>query len=180
MNDSVNSTGDGKATKTTIVGSRPPGQGRERGEIPHGIEVLIKKASVDASFRRALLEKRAKAAHEIGLELTPAEVAMLDSIPAPQIEAIIESTRVPDAQRQTFLGRIATRMLTAIARYCKCRTCRRTEDDRLKDDSDQPPPIVGIHPGVPGPDYTTRGIRPDLPTPTGIRPDLPSPRSRKE
>ena len=41
--------------RTTIVGARPPGQGRARGNIPRGIEVLVKKASIDPDFHALLL-----------------------------------------------------------------------------------------------------------------------------
>ena len=58
LNNSVD--GNGKAVRTTIVGGRPPGRGRGRREIPHGVEALIKKAAVDASFRQVLLDKRAE------------------------------------------------------------------------------------------------------------------------
>ena len=85
-----------------------------RGDVPRGIEVLVKKASVDDAFRALLLEKRAEAAAEIGLELDPAEAAMLNGIPAEQLEAIIARTRVRPAQRKVFLGRTATVMLAAL------------------------------------------------------------------
>ncbi|MCP4231568.1 MAG: hypothetical protein GY771_15670, partial [bacterium] len=39
-----------EAVRTTIVGGRPPGSGKSNGSIPRGIEVLVKKASVDAVF----------------------------------------------------------------------------------------------------------------------------------
>ena len=52
------------------------------GQIPQGIEVLVKKAAVDAEFKRLLLAERAEAAERIGLELQPAETAMLDAVPA--------------------------------------------------------------------------------------------------
>ena len=43
------------AVKTTIVGGRPPGSGKSLPSIPRGIEVLVKKASVDKDFRKLLL-----------------------------------------------------------------------------------------------------------------------------
>jgi hypothetical protein len=103
-----------EAVKTTIVGARPPTSGRSQGSIPHGIEVLIKKASVDPSFRGRLLEKRAEAAREIGLELSPAEVAAINAVPPAQLEQIIASTRVPEMQRRAFLGQVGAAMLAAL------------------------------------------------------------------
>ena len=60
-----------EAVRTTIVGGRPPGSGKPVGDIPRGIEVLVKKASVDPRFCDTLLRRRADAAKEIGLELDP-------------------------------------------------------------------------------------------------------------
>ena len=39
------------------------------GGVPRGIEVLLKKASVDPAFRELLLSRRAEAANAIGLIL---------------------------------------------------------------------------------------------------------------
>jgi hypothetical protein len=110
---------DRARTKRTIVGGRPPGRSRIYGAIPRGIEVLVKKASVDRAFRQVLLERRAEAAREIGLELTAAERAMLDAIPQAQLEATIEHIKVPDPQRRAFLGQIAAAMLAALASGCQ-------------------------------------------------------------
>ena len=138
--------------RTTIVGGRPPGSGRGLGEIPRGIEVLVKKASVDAQFRRLLLEKRADAAGEIGLVLDPAEAAMISAVPAGQLETIIQRTTVPQEHRRAFLGRAAAAMLAALA---------------------------ATNAGLASAAIQVQGIMPDLPpepfggTPRGIRPDLP-------
>ncbi len=83
--------------------------------MPRGIEVLIKKASVDTAFRELLVNKRAAAAAEIGLELSPSEIAVLNSLPQPQIEQIIDHTTLPDEHRRVFLGKIAAAMLALIA-----------------------------------------------------------------
>ena len=103
-----------EAVRTTIVGGRPPGSGQAVGPIPRGIEVLVKKASVDPAFRQILLERRAQAAEQIGLELDPAEVMMLRAVPAAQLETIIARTRVPTEHRRAFLGKAAAAMLAAI------------------------------------------------------------------
>ena len=102
------------AVFTTIVGGRPPGSGTKVGAIPRGIEVLIKKASVDPEFRRLLLEKRAEAAKEIELELTEAERNTLSSIPAEQLEKIIDNTKVQPEHRAIFLGNVGKLMLAAV------------------------------------------------------------------
>ena len=102
------------AVRTTIVGGRPPGSGQGVGEIPRGIEVLVKKASVDAGFRTLLLEERSGAAASIGLKLEPAEAMMLDAVPAAHLEAIIDSTTVSPTRREAFLGTAAAVMLAAL------------------------------------------------------------------
>ena len=57
-----------EAVRTTIVGGRPPGSGHPVGQIPRGIEVLLKKAAVDGKFRELLLRAPSQAAETIGLE----------------------------------------------------------------------------------------------------------------
>jgi acyl carrier protein len=81
---------------------------------PRGIEVLVKKAAVDPAFKAILLERRAAAAQEIGLELKPAEAAMIGAVPAGQLEAIIGGTTVPLEHRRAFLGHAAVAMLAAV------------------------------------------------------------------
>ena len=103
-----------EAVRTTIVGGRPPGSGQGIGNIPRGIEVLVKKASVDPQFRQVLLDRRAEAAGQIGLTLDPAEVMMLNAVPAEQLELIIARTTVPGKDRRAFLGTAAGAMLAAL------------------------------------------------------------------
>jgi hypothetical protein len=102
------------AVFTTIVGGRPPGSGTKVGAIPRGVEVLVKKASVDTEFRQKLLEKRGEAAQEIDLELTEAEKNMLSSISAEQLEKIIENTKVKPEHRAVFLGTAGKLMLAVV------------------------------------------------------------------
>ena len=134
------------AVCTTIVGGRPPGCGQPVGAIPRGVEVLVKKASVDPAFRSVLLERRAAAAGEIGLVLEPAEAAMLGAVPAGQLETIIARTVVPEEHRRAFLGKAAAAMLATLG-IVTATGC----------------PTKGIAPDRP----------PPPPPPTGIRPDRP-------
>jgi hypothetical protein len=83
-------------------------------EAPKGIEVLVKKAAVDPAFKTALLERRAAAAQEIGLDLKPAEAAMIEAVPAAQLSAIIGGTTVPVQCQRAFLGGAAATMLAAM------------------------------------------------------------------
>jgi hypothetical protein len=110
------------AVCTTIVGGRPPGPGKGIGSIPRGIEVLVKKASVDPHFKKLLLANRAEAAKGIELELDAAEAAMLESIPSAQLEAIIAHTTVSPKRRAAFLGRAAAVMLAALGASTGCGT----------------------------------------------------------
>lgn len=103
------------AVFTTIVGGRPPGSGTRICNVPHGIEVLIKKASIDGEFRRFLLEKRGKAAQEIDIELTEAESNMLSGISAEQLEKIIDNTKVKPEHRAIFMGKVGKLMLAVLA-----------------------------------------------------------------
>lgn len=155
------------AVRTTIVGGRPPGSGKDIGDIPRGIEVLVSKASVDADFKALLLDQRAKAADTIGLDLNPAEAMMLDAIPAAQLEAVVARTKVSEGNRRAFLGSAAAVMLAALG-VTGCDSCI---------------PVTGIAPDrpkpkpKPEPPPTTKGIRPDkLPVTDGIRPDPPEPK----
>ena len=102
------------AVRTTIVGGRPPGPGKGVGSVPRGIEVLVKKAAVDPEFKALLLAERSAAAAEIGLELSDAETAMLNGVPAVQLEGIIANTTVGPKLRPAFMGRAAAVMLAAL------------------------------------------------------------------
>lgn len=103
-----------EAVFTTIVGGRPPGSGTPVGAVPRGVEVLLKKASVGAEFRKVLLEQRGDAARQIDLELTDAERTMLAAIPAEQLERIIDNTKVKPEHRSVFLGGVGKLMLAAV------------------------------------------------------------------
>jgi hypothetical protein len=82
--------------------------------IPRGIEVLVKKASVDPGFRKLLLDNRAEAAKEIDLELNQNEIDMLAAISYGQLEKIIDNTKVPPEQEKVFLGSIGRIMLMTV------------------------------------------------------------------
>jgi acyl carrier protein len=82
--------------------------------IPQGIEVLVKKASVDPAFRALLLDRPEAAVGQIGLELGPAEAMMLRSVPREQLAAVIARTTVPEEHRRAFLGQAAAAMLGAL------------------------------------------------------------------
>lgn len=167
-----------EAVRTTIVGGRPPGSGQSVGDIPRGIEILVKKAAVDAQFRELLLSKRAEAADEIELELDPAEAMMLRAAPAEQLEAVIDRTIVPKQHRRVFLGKAAAAMLAALALGQS--GCEKTATTGIAPDM-PPERDVPKEPTDSPPEQAVLGIRPDrVPAPTGSRPDLPPPSAAPE
>ncbi len=128
--------------------------------IPRGIEVLLKKAAVDCEFRQLLLELRGGAATAIELQLTPAETAMLEAIPAAQLAQLISQTVVPTEQRRVFLGRVAAAMLAVVG--ASLAGCTRVESAGARPErpgsSDAPPAKAATNsPPV------SRGISPDRP-----------------
>ena len=96
-----------EATKTTTAG-------RSDTTVPRGIEVLVKKAAVDEEFCGMLMAQRGAVAAVIGLELDPAESAMLNAISAEHLARIIHQTVVPQEQRRVFLGHMAAAMLAVL------------------------------------------------------------------
>jgi hypothetical protein len=167
-----------EAVYTTIVGGRPPGCGTEVGNIPRGIEIMVKKAAVDAEFKALLLEKRAGAAEDIKLELDPAEAAMLTAIPAAQLEAIVAGTKVDEKVRPAFLGRVAAIMIAALGVGAAGCATHSPVTEGVRPDHPQKIEPAPEQPGAPAqkpsPDQITRGIRPDrIPVTDGIRPDRP-------
>ena len=168
---------EGEAVRTTIVGGRPTGSGRGIGTIPRDVEVLLKKAAVDAEFRQLLCDERVRAAEAIGLELDAAEGAMLKSIPRVQLETIIAQTRVPVEQRRVFLGRLAAPMLALLGvAVTGCARIGSAGIRPLAPGTNEPPAQAS-----PTTSSTNRpaslvsdGIRPDRPASAGIRPALPN------
>ncbi|MFH1230890.1 MAG: hypothetical protein V1709_05270 [Planctomycetota bacterium] len=98
----------------TIVGGRPPGSTKNSLPIPRGIEVLVKKASVDPEFRALLLAKRDESAKEIGLELSPMEKNIIRSAPESQLISIVNSIKVSPHLKPILLGKVAGVMLAAL------------------------------------------------------------------
>ncbi|MGD8718955.1 MAG: hypothetical protein PVH29_09055 [Candidatus Zixiibacteriota bacterium] len=110
-------------------------------EIPRGVEVLIKKASIDPAFKRKLIEARSGAAAIIALDLTPSERALIDNAAEDQLRAIINRTQVSPKLRPAFLGAAAATMLAALAAAgCK---------NPAPNDTPYPAPPTGINPDYP-------------------------------
>jgi hypothetical protein len=168
-----------EAVRTTIVGGRPPGSGQPLGDVCRGIEVLVKKASVDPAFKELFLAKRSAAADEIDLKLDPAEAAMLNLAPPEQLEAVIASVTVPEEHRRAFLGKATVAMLAALGLTAPGCAPREMPTKGVRPDRppDKPEPRPYPAPGGARPDIEpSKGIRPDqppYPAPGGVRPDRP-------
>ena len=96
-------------------GDSPSSPGPGAALYPQGIEVLLRRAASDPVFRDQLLEQRAGAAVAIGLELDPAEKAMLESIPRLQLLLTIERLGVAGEPRRGFLVKLAIATVVAVA-----------------------------------------------------------------
>ncbi len=83
--------------------------------FPRGIEILLKKASIDGEFRALLLTDPEAAAVALELPLEPMELALLRSMPDEQLAKIIEQTEIPVPERRVFLGRVAGAMFAFLA-----------------------------------------------------------------
>jgi hypothetical protein len=97
----------------TIVGGRS-GDSSQGGNSPRGIEILLKKASVDKDFARLLLESREEAARLISLELNDSERKILLNTPTGTLQTMIRNTTVKRHQLSAFKTMSASVMLAAI------------------------------------------------------------------
>lgn len=114
-----------RAAFKTIVGGRYS-DNRPVGNSPRGIEILLKKASVDEDFAKVLLESPEDAAQLISLDLHDAEKKILAHIPKPTLHAMIRNTTVKSHQLSAFKTLSASLMLAAILAIgstgCECET----------------------------------------------------------
>ena len=97
----------------TIVGGRSA-DSNPAGNSPHGIEILLKKASVDGDFARVLLESPDEAARLISLDLQDSESRILVSTPKSTLRNMIRHTTVHRQQMSAFKTMSAALMLAAI------------------------------------------------------------------
>jgi hypothetical protein len=75
--------------------------------VPTGLQRLLRLAAVDAGFARELLARRAAVADAAGVGLTPGERAVLQSVPAAQLEVMVRTLPPPPVARRDFLRRTA-------------------------------------------------------------------------
>jgi len=97
----------------TIVGGRSA-DNRPEGNSPRGIEILLKKASVDADFAGVLLTSPEEAARLISLGLQDSERKILLNTPRATLETMIRHTTVKRHQLGAFRTLSASLMLAAV------------------------------------------------------------------
>jgi hypothetical protein len=110
--------------------------------------VLLKKAAVDAEFRKLLLESRAAAAQAIGLELDAVEAALIAVVPEDQLAAVIARTTVSPKIKPAFLGYAAGVMLAALG--ATTAACDGITDGTFGNRPDPPPPTGTAEPAPSG------------------------------
>ena len=97
----------------TIVGGRSA-DNRPMGNSPRGIEILLKKASVDREFAKVLLQSPEEAARLISLDLQDSERRILLNTPRSTLETMIRNTTVKRHQLSAFKSLSASLMLAAV------------------------------------------------------------------
>lgn len=143
-----------------------------KAEVPRGIEVLVKKAAVDPDFKTELTERRSHAADLIGLKLSDAETAMLDNVPAEQLEAFIDSVKVSPKLRPVFRGYAAAAMLAALG--VAVAGCLPVATGSRPDEPDRSEPVKKeATDETSGSQATAQRGEIGWEVDTGIRPDLP-------
>jgi len=164
----------------TIVGGRPQAPRSMRGDIPRGLEILVKRAAIDTTFKSALLTKRDKIAEELDIPLDPSEKAMLACIPAEHLEKMIQATEVPPAQHKLLAKGTAAAMLALLAQLTFAPLPGRAETPpkinlrsaTSRSENDEYAVVKGIRPDIENDAWQNyddhladRGARPDLPEP---------------
>ena len=177
-----NSTPETPDQGHTIVGGRPAGGTSRGGRIPRGMEILLKKAAVDADFCARLLLKRSAVSSDLGLDLDQAERSMLDAIPEPQLRAIVAGTPVPEAQKRVLATGSAAAIVALLAQMTFSPVAARAETPTDQPSVSQPisQPAKDSNQQVPGwSSLGEGGARADEPRhimpPGGARPDMPRP-----
>lgn len=84
-------------------------------KAPRGLEILVKKAAVDADFKNQLLSKREAFAREHSIPLDPTEESMLASTSEEQLKNMIEHTTVPETQRSYLMKASIVAIVALIA-----------------------------------------------------------------
>lgn len=91
-----------------------PALGTFRQRIPIGVERALYLAATDRTFRNVLSCDRREALRQWGLTLSPAEEAVLLSVPEAALEAMIEAVKPASGQRRRFLSTVAAATAAAV------------------------------------------------------------------
>jgi hypothetical protein len=97
----------------TIVGGRA-GARDGSGGYPRGIEVLLKKAKVDAEFREQFLKEPLAVAAGLELDLLESEKKLLASATASTLRLLVNRTFVPKHHVPTFMSRNVPAMVALV------------------------------------------------------------------
>ncbi|MCX6560594.1 MAG: hypothetical protein NTZ26_08765 [Candidatus Aminicenantes bacterium] len=107
--------GEAPGPDKTIVGGRPARQETMIKGLPSGIQKLIISASMNDGIKASVVRNPSLAAKELQIELSDSESAILSSVPASQLIAMIEGrTDNPNIPRRGFLFETAA-ALAAVA-----------------------------------------------------------------
>lgn len=79
-----------------------------------GIERVLYRAAGDPAFRAALLADRRRAVAGAGLTLGPAELAVLDTVPASSLAASIDAMDPAREGRRSFMKAVAALSATTV------------------------------------------------------------------
>lgn len=82
--------------------------------VPRGLEILLKKAKVDPTFRSLLQADPEAAAASIDLILTDSERSILANVPPEGLRTMIDKAFVPRQHVSTFLTQSAAAMLAVV------------------------------------------------------------------
>jgi hypothetical protein len=156
MNDSDSDRTD---KERTIVGGRPKGQHASDSEIPRGVEILLKVAAIDPTFRQRLIHMRGQAAKTLGFKLTFSEAMILEAVPEKQLQTMIDAMHVSDEERGVLVAVAPQSKLPSDSPLLATLGIR----PEWTEDPPSPPRTRGIRPDLPkrGRPPRTKGIRPD-------------------
>lgn len=155
-------------------------QKSSRKDIPRGLELLIKRASIDGDFRKDLLQKRVGLLEELNINLDETEKSMLACVPEEHLARMIDATEVPSAQRKALsTGSVAAMIalftqlaLTPVASSAENppSTAQNSSYTGNSGDNNFAVLLTGIRPDDED-HLADRGARPDLPEDYRLTPE---------
>ncbi|MFH1532214.1 MAG: hypothetical protein ABIK09_15925 [Pseudomonadota bacterium] len=102
-----------ESVRRTIVGGRPLDRRRRKVRIPIGIEKALCAAASDREFLEQLVMARADALPGTGLEVSPAEAAILASVSEEALRTMIQAIDLKRHRKRRFFRGIAAASLAA-------------------------------------------------------------------